>query len=91
MRDDLKHAWWKWHKQNPEFWELFEKYTYAVIDAGYEHYSVQSIVERIRWHDQIETKGDIFKINNNHCKYMAHYFHYLHTEHDGFFRTRRSA
>lgn len=86
--DKLKRAWWQWHKDNPHVWPLFERFTYDAINAGHKHYSAQAIIERIRWHSEVETKGDAFKINNNHCKYMAMYFHYLHPQHDGFFRTR---
>ena len=84
----LKRKWWEWHKENPHVWDLFEKYTKQVIDAGYDNYSVNAIFERIRWHTDIETKGDAFKINNNHRAYYARYFHVMHPEHDGFFRVR---
>jgi len=90
MSDDLKKTWWKWHKQNPHVWEMFEKYTFQAISAGYDHYSVNAIFERIRWHTDIETKGDPFKINNNHRAYYARYFHYMYPEFDGFFRTREA-
>lgn len=87
----LKRAWWKWHKQNPEVWELFKKFTFDTINAGYDHYSVRAIVERIRWHTDVETKGDSFKINNNHMAYYARYFHHMYPEHDGFFRIRENS
>lgn len=91
MSDKLKRAWWEWHKQNPHVYKLFEKYTYDAINAGFEHYSVNAIVERIRWHADIETTGDKFKINNNHRAYYARYFHHMHPEHEGFFRIRETS
>ncbi len=84
----LKHQWWIWHKKNPHVWDLFRKYTFQAINAGRRNYSVNAIFERIRWHTDIETKGDSFKISNNHRAYYARYFHVMHPEHDGFFRTK---
>ena len=89
MSDDtLKRAWWEWHKQNPHVWDLFQKYTFQAINRGYDHYSVNAIFERIRWHTDIETTGDQFKINNNHRAYYARYFHHMHPDYSDFFRTR---
>lgn len=87
MDDSLKHKWWAWHKKNPHVWELFQKFTFQAINAGRGHYSVNAIFERIRWHTDIETQGDPFKISNNHRAYYARYFHVMYPEHDGFFRT----
>lgn len=84
---DLKHAWWTWHKQNPHVWELFIDYTFQAIGSGRSHYSVNAIFERIRWHTDIESKGDQFKISNNHRAYYARYFNHCYPEHEGFFRT----
>lgn len=84
----LKQQWWEWHKANPNVWVLFQKYTFQAIEAGREHYSVNAIFERIRWHTDIETRGDQFKINNNHRPYYARYFHHVYPEHNGFFRIR---
>jgi hypothetical protein len=90
MSDKLKQQWWKWHKENPHVWKLFEKYTMQAIHAGHNHYSSMAIIERIRWHSDVETTGDKFKINNNHKTYYSRYFHHMHPEHDGFFRLRET-
>ena len=87
--EKLKVAWWNWHRANPHVWDLFVKYTFQVIATGRDHYSVNAIFERIRWHTDIETNGDIFKISNNHRAYYARYFHHCYPEHDGFFRTAK--
>lgn len=87
MEKDLKRKWWDWHKKNPHVWELFVVYTFQVINTGRKNYSVNAIFERIRWHTDIETQGDSFKISNNHRAYYARYFHHCYPEHDGFFRT----
>jgi hypothetical protein len=51
-----------WHIQNPEVWELFKKYCYELWDVGRRRYGSRSIIERIRWHTAIHTKGSEFKI-----------------------------
>lgn len=88
MSDKNKHDWWKFHKENPHVWELFVRFTNHAIEAGYTNYSAYAVFERIRWHTEVETKGDPFKVNNNHRPYYARYFHHCFPEHDGFFRTR---
>ena len=88
MSEKNKRAWWEWHKQNPEVYELFKKYTFEAINAGHKHYSAYAIVERIRWHTEVETKGDEFKINNNHRPYYARLFMHHYKDHEGFFRLR---
>lgn len=83
-----KHLWWDWHKANPEVYELFKKYTFEAIAAGHEHYGAKGIIERIRWHTSVETKGDAFKINNNWAPFYARLFMLHHPDHDEFFRLR---
>lgn len=90
MSDENKQKWWAWHKENPHVWDLFQRFTFEAINAGYDHYSTNSVIERIRWHSEIETRGDKFKINNNHAPYYARYFHHMYPQHDGFFRTRNA-
>lgn len=85
---DLKYKWWEYHKENPHVYELVEKFTFDVIQRGYDRYSINSIFERIRWHTDIDTEGDKFKISNNHRAYYARYFMYLHPQYDGFFKTK---
>lgn len=84
----LEQQWYKWHKQNPAVWRLFVKFTFEAINAGRSHYSVNAIIERIRWHTQVETVGSEFKISNNHRAYYARYFHKVYPKHNGFFRTK---
>ena len=88
MAKSHKEKWWEWHKENPHVWELFVKFTLEAINAGRTHYSSKAVFERIRWHTEIETRGDIFKIGNNHTAYYARYFHHCYPKHDGFFRIR---
>jgi hypothetical protein len=85
----LKEAFEVFHSKNPEVWELFKKFTFNVIETGRKHYSVNAIFERIRWHTDIETEGDRFKLSNNHRAYYARHFHEQYPEHDGFFKIKQ--
>lgn len=90
MTDINRKAWERYHQENPKVWALFERFTLEAINAGFQHYSTNSIIERIRWHTNIETRGDMFKINNNHAPYYAREFHKRYPQHDGFFRMRNA-
>lgn len=86
MRYDFE----KFDKENPHVFELFEKFTFDAIKAGRKHFSVAVITERIRWYSQVETKGDMFKINNNYKAFYGRKFEKKHPLYEGFFRKRRS-
>lgn len=85
---DLKRVWWEYHRQNPQVYELVEKFTFEVINRGKATYSINAIFERIRWHSEIETDGEEFKLSNNHRAYYARLFMHYHPEHEGFFKTK---
>ena len=80
-----------YHKEHPEVWDWFSKFTFDRIEMGYSNYSVNAIFERIRW-ELGDVGGDgkqTFKIGNNHRAFYARRFHKMYPKHDGFFRTRR--
>lgn len=85
----LESAFDEFHEANPEVWDLFKKYTFEVLRAGHKHYSSKAIVERIRWHTDIETKGGGFKVNNNFTQFYARLFMHTYPKHADFFRTRK--
>ncbi len=64
------------HIENPIVWELFKRFTFEIINAGYERYSVDAVFQRIRWHIDIETKSsDGLKLNDHYRAYYARMFH----------------
>lgn len=77
------------HRANPEVYRLFVKYARQALEAGYRHYSARQIMERVRWQAEIKTKGDSFKINNNHIPYYAKMLMESLPEFKGFFQTRQ--
>jgi len=88
MEKSLKRQWWEWHKENEHVWELFKLFAFQAINSGHKNYSAMAVIQRIRWHTEVETKGDVFKINNNHVPYYARYFQHCYPEHADFFRFR---
>src|SRR5690606_38342079 len=71
----------KYHAENPQVFRLFHMYASEVKARGYKRFSANAIFERIRWHMNIETKGDEYKLNNN---YRAFYARKLMVEVPGF-------
>ena len=79
----------RFHANNPHVYELFKRFTAEAILAGMKHYSAAAVFHRIRWHTEVETRGDdVFKINQNHCPYYGRLFMKDHPTFEGFFRTR---
>ena len=77
------------HADHPEVWNLFERFTFQIINNGFKNYSVNAIFERIRWeHDVNSRSASSFKLNNNYRAFYARRFMRMYPEHDGFFRTR---
>jgi hypothetical protein len=84
-------AFWNFHLDNPNVFELFVKFSRQLKSAGRKYYGAHSIIERIRWHVNVETNGDLFKINNNHgACYSRLLMITFPDEFDGFFELRRS-
>ena len=79
----------RFHRDNPEIYDLYVKYAFQLRDAGRENYGSKAIVERIRWHVNVETQSkDEFKINNNHTAYYARMVMMDYPELKGYFRIR---
>ena len=83
--DKRKRKWWDWHKKNPQVWDKFESYTLEAINSGRKKYSHWAIINRIRWHNEIETKGGDFKISNDYICFYARLFHARHPQYKDFF------
>lgn len=68
--------------------QLFEELTLQLIGRGFNHYSADAILHRIRWHHHVEQSDPTFKANNNWTATLAREFHERFPEHEGFFTTR---
>lgn len=86
--DDPKQRWWRWHRENPEVYEMFERFTREAISHGHKRLSAWLIVNRIRWETSVVTKGEDFKVSNDFIAYYARLFMALNPEFAGFFVTK---
>ncbi len=84
---ELERRFWHYHKDNPHVYEMFKRFTFQATRIK-NHYSADAILHRMRWFTEIETHGDIFKINNNYAAYYGRLFMKDFPQHKGFFRTR---
>jgi len=53
-----------YHKEHPEVYELVKVYAAKARAAGFTRFSINMIVERIRWYHHIEQGDHEFKIDN---------------------------
>ena len=87
---NIRAACQEFHNAHPEFWLLFCKYTFELIDAGHKHGSANAVFERIRWETRINSEHHSgFKVNNNYRAYYARRFNQMYSTSNDFFFTRR--
>ena len=84
----LEDAFNRYHAENPHVYRLLLAFTREVKAAGHEHYSIDAIFQRARWHTDVETQDpDGFKLNDHHRAYYARLIN-QEPGMEGFFRTR---
>jgi len=84
--------WADFHNDNPQIAKLMTQFAKQLLHKGFKNYSMYSLFNRVRWHVEVETRGDdTFKLNNNFAPYYAR--HLMDTEPSlrGFFKTRHCA
>ena len=79
----------RFHAENPAVYKLFQQFAFRAIRRGLVHYSAKTIFEAIRFHADIVTKGESFKLNNNYTAYYARMFEKDYPEYKGFFEKRK--
>lgn len=87
--DELREQVTEYHKNHPEVWEMFVRFSFEMINRGFTRYSVNGIFERIRW--EMDVGGDgvtMFKIGNNYKPFYARRFLKMYPEHGDFFALR---
>jgi len=81
-----------YHKDNPQVFEHFEKFTQDAIVRGHQRLSAWLIMNRVRWETTIVTvAADGFKVSNGLFAYYARLYMHCHPNHKGFFRTKKMA
>lgn len=73
---------------NPHVYAAFRDRALRAVKSGLKKYSAKTIIEVIRWHYDIETKGDELLLNNNYTAYYARKFMDEYPMYRGFFETR---
>ena len=86
--DNLKTKWWKWHKNNPEFYKLWCHYTFVAIKRGHKNFSGWAVANRVRWETEVETTGSNYKVPNDYIALYCRLFMHHYPKHKGFFRTK---
>ena len=79
-----------YHKENPQIYQEFKRFTFQVINAGRKKFASQTVIQRIRWYTTIEAKDKNFKINNNISSLYSRLFEQEHPEHKNLFAKRFS-
>ena len=82
-------AFTEFHAENPEVWQLFQRFTFEVIRRGFKQYSARAVAHRIRWEAHVREGRSDFKLNNNHVRRYALMFMRRNPQHVGIFRTRK--
>jgi hypothetical protein len=77
-------------RENPAVYGLFKRFALEALQAGHRHYSADAILHRIRWWTSVETRGDAYKINNNHAAWYARKLAADDKRFKEFFRNRAS-
>lgn len=91
--DQIFSAFCEFHREHPEVWRLFVRFTNQAIAAGRSRFSADAVCHRIRWESVVEGGADGVKLNNNFSAYYARMFEAAYPLHAGFFgfRARKSA
>ena len=97
MQNNMHGKWTKenfeeFHKNNPEIYILFIKFTNMVIERKRKYYSAKAIFHRIRWESMISSDthqllGD-YKIDDGWISHYARMFMDDFPQHQGFFQKR---
>ena len=87
--NELEEKFNEFHESNPHVYRKLEELALKAIAVGFEHYGIRTLLENVRWHVDMTTTDDRFKIGNNHAPYYARLFHKLNPEHSGFFITHK--
>lgn len=78
-----------YHKKNPQVFNRFSALAFQMKNTGRKVYSAETIINVMRWHTDLETNGEAFKINNDFKPLYARLLIYHYPEFDGFFKLKK--
>lgn len=87
----LESAFTTFHEANPHVYHLIVRFAREKKRAGFKHYGIAGVFERVRWEMPITTEGDAFKLNNNYRAFYARLVMAECPDLAGFFHTRRQS
>lgn len=65
-RDTIEERFWAYHQANPAVWTYLCQFAEGALEAGFARYSIKALIERVRYHVEVEVRSsDGFKINND--------------------------
>ena len=77
-----------YHRDNPEVYALFRRFTFKAISAGRTHMGARMVGERIRWYTQVETTDQDYKVNDHYWPFYVRVFEAEFPDRKGFFSKR---
>lgn len=78
---------WCYHLDNPEVYNLFQRFTKVAIDHGHTRLGAKLIINQVRWFTEVVTTTSDYKIND---RWKAYYSRLWMLDHNwpNFFETR---
>lgn len=86
--DKIFRAYERWDEENPQFWPMFVEASIALANAGRRRIGAKLVFEHLRYSSLLQTKGDVFRVNNNYSAIYARRFMLEYPEHGELFETR---
>ena len=78
----------RFHRNNPHVFRKFKELAFAMKATGRTDYSARTIIEKMRWDYDINTTGDVFKINDDFVPMYVRLLIHRYRQFDGFFELR---
>jgi hypothetical protein len=78
------------HERHPEVYQEIVRCAKIVKAAGFAHYSIDALIQRVRWHFQFERdKVEDFRINDHFSSRYARLLMEYEPGFEGFFELRK--
>lgn len=69
---NIEQDFWRYEHANPKVYKLIVNLARTVKAAGYETYSMDAILHRLRWHYAVDSKSkEPFKVNDHYSSFYA--------------------
>ena len=89
-RGTLEERWARFHEANPHVYRALREQALSVKALGAKQWSINAAFERLRWLWLVQTKGDLYKLNNSFRACYARELMAREPRLAGFFATRES-